>query len=413
MTPDWRNPHYERELKRRRSLAALAILVLAAAGTAAFILLRRERQIAAPPAAGPESAAPPAAASAPAGDRGRSPEEPSFSGTEAVPVANPGDGAAHPPAAGEAAGPGTFAALKARALSLYRQNDLQGAREQAQAALALRRDEELVELLLRLRREITVQRDYDDARTSHFTVLYDGYEHEEIKVLVLDILKSAYADIGKELDCFPEEPLTVILYTGKDFSDVTRAPGWAGGMFGKADGKIRLPVRGAEGQEQTLRRVVTHEYVHALVHALAPTAPLWLHEGLAQYLSGDRAVNVAQVIPLPVLANGFPVDARLASAAYMVSLQAVSDLVDERGMPPLRRLLAGLGAGRGIEPAFAAAYGEPFSRWARQWRPVERDEEPGADEEEGDQAGHEGDQEGGYAGAAGPGGLPDPEPCLR
>lgn len=397
MAPDWRNPNYERELRRRRSLAALAILVLAAAGATAYLVLRRGERAPAPFVAGPGETARPASAVL-------SPDGGPETVTEASPLPDgepPDDphapaGAETAAAAGEPAAPETFAALKARALSLYRRNDLQGARELAQAALALRRDEELIELLLKLRREIAVQRDYDNARTAHFTVLYDGYEHEEMKVLVLDILKAAYADIGKELDCFPEEPLTVILYTGKDFSDVTRAPGWAGGMFGKTDGKIRLPVRGAEGQERALRRVIGHEYVHALVHALAPSAPMWLHEGLAQYLSGDRAVSVAQVIPLPVLANGFPADARAAYAAYMVSLQAVTDLVDERGMPPLRRLLAELGAGKGIEAAFAAAYGEPFSRWARQWRPVEPGEESGEEAEEGedDPAGQEGDQEG-------------------
>jgi hypothetical protein len=397
MSPDWRNPHYERELKRRRQLAALALLVLAAAGTAAFLVLRQEKRAPAPTAAGQRGAARPAAAVlSPDGGQEPLPEASSLADGEAVDDADAQAGPAPAPAAEGAAGPETFAALKERALALYRRNDLQGAREQAQAALALRRDDELIELLLRLRREIVVQRDYDGARTANFTVLYDGYEHEEMKVLVLDILKSAYADIGKELDHFPEEPITVILYTGRSFSDVTRAPGWAGGMFGKADGKIRLPVHGAEGQERALRRVLTHEYVHALVHALAPSAPMWLHEGLAQYLSGDRAVSIAQVIPLPMLANGFPADARSAYAAYMVSLQAVTDLVDERGMPPLRRLLAGLGSGKGIEPAFAAAYGEPFSRWARQWRPVERGEESGAEAEEADEdeAGQEGDQEG-------------------
>jgi hypothetical protein len=45
-------------------------------------------------------------------------------------------------------------------------------------------------------------------------------------------------------------------------------------------------------------------------------------------------------------------------------------------MPPLRRLLNELGAGKGMEESFAAAYGMPFSRWARQWRPVERGDGP-------------------------------------
>jgi len=380
MSPDWRNPNYERELKRRRFRVALAFLVLATLAAAALGLLRDKAPAVVPAAArpGPDAVAPGVPGLPPEAADAAWDGEPLTGGMdEGIPEDQPaaGDlpapGPADPPQAGESGD--RFETFKERALSLYRQNDLQGAQEQAQAALALRRDEELIEMLLRLRREIQVQRDYDGARTENFTVLFDGYEHEEIKVLVLDILKEAYAGVGKALNHFPGEPVTVILYTGRDFSDVTRAPGWASGMFGRSDGKIRLPVQNAAGRERLLRRVVTHEYVHALVHALAPAAPLWLHEGLAQYLSGDRAVNAAQVIPLALLADGFPQDARAAYAAYMVSLQAVSDLIEERGMPPLRRLLDELGAGRGLEEAFAASYGRPFSRWAASWRqPGER-----------------------------------------
>lgn len=377
MSPDWRNPNYERELKRRRSRVALAFLALVVLAAAALGLLRRAAPAIVPAAAGT------AAQAAAAETEDSWNEEAAGDRDEAALAADPEPGEGKDlPAAGDPAAPGPagspqaseggerFEALKQQALSLYRQNDLPGAQEQAQAALALRRDEELIGMLLRLRREIEVQRDYDGARTEKFTVLFDGYEHEEIKVVVLDILKEAYAGVGKALNHFPGEPVTVILYTGKDFSDVTRAPGWAGGMFGRSDGKIRLPVQNAAGRERLLRRVVTHEYVHALVHFLAPAAPLWLHEGLAQYLSGDRAVNAPQVIPLALLADGFPQDARAAYAAYMVSLQAVSDLIEERGMPPLRRLLDELGAGRELEVAFAAAYGRPFSRWAASWRPA-------------------------------------------
>ncbi len=388
MIRDWQNPHYDYYRQRQKRLIVVLAAFLLVAGAVAAMLLRRGPATAGVNGPGAVDRRPLPPASVP---RQVAPAETAAAGPAADPVqdapslSRPGPAVSGPRPA--AAGGETFTDRKALAFSLYRQNDLAGAQEQAQAALALRRDEELIELLLTLQREIQVQRNYDNARTSHFTVLFDGYEHEEMRVAVLDILKDAYAGAGKALNHFPGEPITVILYTGKDFSDITRAPDWAGGMFGKVDGKIRLAVQGAEGQERMLRRVVTHEYVHALLHSLAPATPLWLHEGLAQYLSGDRAVNVAQVIPLPMLAGGFPGDARAAYAAYMVSLQAVSDLVEERGMPPLRRLLGELGAGKGMEEAFTAAYGEPFSRWARKWRPVERGEVPetgpGREEDDG------------------------------
>jgi len=269
--------------------------------------------------------------------------------------------------------PDNFAMRKWLAQALYRQNQLEPALEQVQAALALQVDEALLELQAKLEKEIRVQRNYDHARTANFVVLFDGYEHDEMKHLVLDILKSAYAEIGKELDYFPRQPISVILYTGKDFSDVTRAPEWAGGMFGQLDGKIRVPVQGAADHERVLRRVLSHEYTHALLYALAPNCPLWLQEGLAQYCSGDESVNVGQVIPLALLVKGFPREPRVAMVAYLESLQVVVDLVETHGMARLRRLLGKLGSGNDLEKAFAAAYGQPFSRWAAQWRPVQRE----------------------------------------
>ena len=202
--------------------------------------------------------------------------------------------------------PNNFAARRLFAQALYRQNELELALEQVRVALALQADEELLVLQAKIEKEILVQRNYDDARTANFVVLFDGYEHDEIKYTVLDILKSAYAEIGKELDYFPEQPISVILYTAKDFSDVTHAPVWAGGMFGKLDGKIRVPVQGATGREQALRRVLTHEYTHALLYRPGARCPLWLHEGLAQYFCGDKPVNVGQVIPLAAAGQRFP-----------------------------------------------------------------------------------------------------------
>jgi hypothetical protein len=387
----WQNPNYERERRRWRSLVFFAAVLLVAIAAAATWSRRKSAPGAAPAAAGasPRSTV----VAVPTRDEPL-PASAASPGSAAAGAPLPADGAdlavVEALRPGADAGTGGFAARKAQALALYRQNELPAALEQVQAALALQRDDELLELQARIKREILVQRNYDDARTANFVVLFDGYEHEEMKGAVLDILKDAYAAIGKELNHFPAEPISVILYTGKDFSDVTDAPGWAGGMYGKADGKIRVPVHGAEGQEQALRRVLTHEYVHALLFSLAPASPMWLQEGLAQHLSGDEAIRVAQLIPLGMLEKGFPREARPAYAAYMESLQAVQDLVDEYGMARLRRLLAGLGAGGELETAFSAAYGQSFRRWATQWRPVEREEAPepapdreGQEEEDG------------------------------
>jgi hypothetical protein len=374
MGPEWRNPNYERGRQTRRLVELTALFILLV--TLAFWLLRRGASPEVIPPAGSET--PRTSATPLPGHVHENVAETVSQTRDGTPSSSsiPGEDLRPDPGAAEQSGTPAddFPARKALALSLYRRNELEAALEQVQAALALQMDDELLELRGKLEKEIRVQRNYDDARTANFAVLFDGYEHEEMKVAVLDILKEAYAEIGKELDHFPAQPISVILYTAKDFSDITNAPVWAGGLFGQHDGKIRIPVQGAAGHEQLLRRVLYHEYTHALLYDLAPSCPLWLQEGLAQYFSGDEAVSVGQVIPLGILAGGFPSEPRAALAAYMESLQAVADLVEEHGMPRLRQLLNKLGGGSDLEAAFAAAYGQPFSRWAEQWRPVRRGE---------------------------------------
>jgi tetratricopeptide (TPR) repeat protein len=420
----WENPHYG---NYRRLRLALVTLLLAAVAAAAFLLLNRDTpgDVVAPAAAKPQNPSTAVLRSVPL-DKAKPTEAIPSDFVPAAPFAG-GDSGPRPIEARQAADalfaagkfpealeaynrlaltnpfsrgragiclarlgrwseavaelqaaisaqPDDFAARKLLAQALYRQNELELALEQVQAALALRADDDLLGLQMKLEKEIRVQRNYDDARTANFVVLFDGREHDEIKHTVLDILKSAYAEIGKELDYFPEQPISVILYTAKDFSDVTRAPLWAGGLFGKLDGKIRLPVQGAAGHEKALRRVLYHEYTHALLYFLAPACPLWLQEGLAQYFCGDKPVNIDQVIPLPLLGNGFPSEPRAALAAYMESLQVVYDLVEEHGMSRLHQLLEKLSSGSDLEAAFSAAYGRPFSRWAEQWRPLQREE---------------------------------------
>jgi len=373
MGQDWRNPNYEHG-RRARRLAALAALFMLLA-TLAFWLLHR--------GASPEAIQPAGAKMPPASAPSRPLSEETAEKVARVPGAapplppiTPDEGTRSAAVATGSPGMPTddFAARKALALSLYRRNELEAALGQVQAALALQLDDELLELRQKLEKEVRVQRNYDDARTANFVVLFDGYEHEEMRTAVLDILKEAHAEVGKELDHFPAQPISVILYTARDFSEITDAPVWAGGLFGQRDGKIRVPVQGVAGHEQVLRRVLYHEYTHALLYDLAPRCPLWLQEGLAQYFSGDETVSVGQVIPLGFLANVFPGEPRAALAAYMESLQAVVDLLEEHGMPRLRQLLNRLSGGTDLEAAFATAYGQPFSRWAESWRPVAREE---------------------------------------
>ena len=144
---------------------------------------------------------------------------------------------------------------------------------------------------------------------------------------VARVLEREYSRIGKTLNSFPAETLTVILYTNREFHDITRSPAWATGNY---DGRIRIAV-GGELRAHELDRVVTHELAHAVIASAAPRPlPTWLNEGLATYLKSDdrgwaREVlrNASTIVSLETLARGFNgLDEQGALVAYAESAVA-------------------------------------------------------------------------------------------
>ena len=138
--------------------------------------------------------------------------------------------------------------------------------------------------------------------------------------------------IGTSLS-YPPETVTAILYTGQQFHDITRSPSWAAAAY---DGRIRIPVRGALDNPAELDRVVTHEFVHAVIHQLYPRVPGWLNEGMATYLEGgDHAWLMARLrgsgrmIPLAQLSEAFHTgdggDAAIAYAESYVGARVIAE----------------------------------------------------------------------------------------
>lgn len=259
-----------------------------------------------------------------------------------------------------------FLARKFLAFSYYQRDDLKRSLGNAEEGLRLRSDAELQTLYDRLRREHAAERDYIVEETLHFKVLFDGYAHGGLSRKVISILNDAYRTIGGSLNYFPDRPVTVILYTERDFFDITRAHGWAGGLY---DGKIRVPVRSVEGREEDLRRVLFHEYAHALVYSITPRCPMWVNEGLAEYFSGARSRKTGQEIPLSSLESSFPATRQAAAAAHGESYWAVSYLIDRYGLYAMKDFLVRLGGEEDMQRAFSSAffvsYGEFLSQWGR------------------------------------------------
>lgn len=258
-----------------------------------------------------------------------------------------------------------FVARKTLAFSYYKLDDLEKSIEHAGKALSFDSDPELQALFDRLRKEKNVQRNFIEESTAHFKVLFDGYEHGKIDREVVRILEDAYRFVGKEMDYFPAGPVTVVLNTNSDFFDITGAPQWTSGIY---DGKIRIPIRGAERQGDLLKKVLFHEYTHAVIHSITQRCPSWINEGLAEYFSTGNKQKIGQLIPLRNIENSFwGLTDRNVHIAYQESYSAVSYLIEKYGMHRMKAMLESLSKGSDPDEAFRNAFSKTYTDFIREW----------------------------------------------
>jgi hypothetical protein len=212
--------------------------------------------------------------------------------------------------------------------------------------------------LERWRRELELHDRMQQAIGSHFTVSFDGPREAALAEEALASLDRAYWRIGDLLGTYPFAPVPVVLYTAQQFSDITRAPAWAGGAF---DGVIRVPMHGALDTPKELDRVLAHEFAHALIRSLAARGvPAWLNEGLATALetaepadTERRVADAHTAVPLSALPSSFGrLTGAQAQIAYATSARAVRRLLDEAGGAAVANLLRDLGDGVDFDAAF-------------------------------------------------------------
>ncbi len=239
-------------------------------------------------------------------------------------------------------------------------------------SLALRPDTGLQEYLEKARRESSVEADYSERETSHFTLRYEGTQtSESLRAELLNTLESEYDDLVREFGVAPRNSIPVILYTDQGFFDVTQAPSWTGAVN---DGKLRIPIHGITSITPELARVLKHELAHSFINQLSGgRCPQWLNEGIAQAMepkslasNGNRLAQLFRSqheIPFNSLEGSFmgfsPVE---ASLAYDESLAAVQYISQTYGMSDVQRILERLGNGSSTEAALRATihsdYGE-------------------------------------------------------
>jgi hypothetical protein len=252
----------------------------------------------------------------------------------------------------------------------YGLNRVADAVTQWKRAMELKPDEETQRALEKAERDAQEEAEYREGETTHFLLKYNGEAAPELAQVVLKTLESEFDEISATLNYVPPEPIGVILYTNQAFMDITRAPSWSGALN---DGRIRVPVEGLSSMTDELARVLKHELTHSFVgQKTGGRCPVWLQEGIAQYMEGKRSrINARSLtaayenhMEFSLLSYetswlNLPRDA--ASNAYAWSLAVVETIVTVNGIDDLERILERLAAGSSTEDAIRAVLHEDYS----------------------------------------------------
>jgi hypothetical protein len=203
-------------------------------------------------------------------------------------------------------------------------------------------------------------------RTSaHFSVRFEGEADDALGRALLELLEEKYDMLEDILDCEPNRQIPIILLPRQTYSSVSSAPDWAAGYYSHSDARIRIGTRDLSPGfvPLDLERLLTHELVHAFIHARTGGAvPDDINEGLAQYLSGKRL--------------GYRLDPRRAEVQdgrmevddfYDSALSFVEYLIGRYRQQGLNDLLKYSGETGSVDQAFQRALHRTYDETREEW----------------------------------------------
>lgn len=238
--------------------------------------------------------------------------------------------------------------LNLAGMAAYQLDDARSALAYWKESLELDSNPAIERMLQRLQREMAADKSIEKTYGSRFLLRYDGAVADpEMARALVATLEQEFTRISLQLSCRAEERIVTIVQSRQSYRSATGGPEWNGGQF---DGRIRVPLDRIERIDANTRRILAHELVHACLATLGRW-PAWVHEGLAQKLSGDSPPPAAREMlrelarsgrlpPLESLGDGW---GRLSTeeslVRYALSLAAVEELFRRQGSVAARNLL--------------------------------------------------------------------------
>ena len=229
----------------------------------------------------------------------------------------------------------------------WRNDDLKTALEHWKIALAIAPNPDLEALCAKVEREAGA--DQSGERLVGLRVLL-RYDPETVPIesarSMLGALDQETSRISAQLGCSGQERLVAIVQSRGAYLQTTGAAEWSAAQY---DGRIHVGAPEPGMSAEQLRESFAHEIVHACLANIG-SYPAWLHEGLAQRLSGramaggrDAAVAQAKQAGLGKLeslpSSWNSLGAIQARAAYALALAAADALFEHYHEYGLHNLL--------------------------------------------------------------------------
>jgi hypothetical protein len=159
--------------------------------------------------------------------------------------------------------------------------------EYLKEAHAMHADRSIEQLIARLEKEVSGDKSGEKLYGTRFLLRYEGGQLDsEVARGIIGLLEQEFSRISAELGCRTDERIVTVVQSRQAYRASSNAAEWSGGHF---DGsKIRVPIIEGQGISADTRETFAHELVHACLANLG-NWPAWLHEGLAQRLTGRRS----------------------------------------------------------------------------------------------------------------------------
>jgi tetratricopeptide (TPR) repeat protein len=238
------------------------------------------------------------------------------------------------------------------------------------------------EQLQKLQKEKKLEDGFEIRERDNFSIKFEGTQNRELADALMQVLRDAYREVGRDFDLYPDSTVPVIIYPQSDLGRLAYFPDWAAGSY---DGKIRFG-ENIWKQNLQMKAVLYHEYTHVLVRmAAGGNVPFWLNEGLAEYeartfkaphmIGGRKKMlhSAQRLFPLSELADmNIPALSRLQpqaiELAYAQSESFVTWLLEKYSFRDMRSLLTRLGRGEDIQAAVRGELNEELTILEQKWR---------------------------------------------